>query len=203
MKIYMASNFSFSKYHRKKNFVINQPSTAMNPNLIETNMNNGSSMIESGIESHQEEIIGEPSEDGLSAETEVQQFADNVKRMCELQDQLKEIGKHRKQVADDMKIVKDAVMEYMIAEKVAKCNYADDEIFVNTRIANGSLSRSTLRQALEDFHGDNESDAESCFEYIIEALGKKDVIEVKRRKRKSKPATVKRVKKQARMIEQE
>lgn len=121
---------------------------------------------------------------------DVDNFAFMVREMCTKQDQMKEIAAERKVLFDQVKELREQVMEYMIVNKVKKCNYENDEIYVNKKEASGALSRTVLKNALDGFfEGDDsaaaEEEAEECFAYIIESLGKKEVTELKRTKRKA------------------
>jgi hypothetical protein len=114
--------------------------------------------------------------------------------MCQLQDDIKDIAKQRKGVNTDMRELQTDVMQYMLQNNVSKCNYHEDEIFVNKRTAAGSLSRGSLRNALEEYFGSDDSETcASCYEFVIESLGTKEVTELKRRKRKAPKATKKKI----------
>lgn len=123
---------------------------------------------------------------------DVKAFSENVKRMCELQDAMKDLGRQRKELNAEMVELREEVIGYMVSENVRACNYFEDEIFVNRRTATGPLTKATLRAGL-DFYFSGQSDgadqAEACFEHIVGSLGEREVTELKRRKRKApKPA---------------
>jgi len=139
--------------------------------------------------------------DGLSEEEKEKKsgelFKENVKRMCKLQDDIKAMNKNKKEINDEMKKRRELVMGYMLEREVSKCNYLKDEIYVNKRTSAGSLSRSSLRKAIDDYFGEDVAEATSCYDYIIESLGTKEVIELKRKKRKidkSERETTKKIK---------
>lgn len=118
----------------------------------------------------------------------VKEFGESVKTMCELQNQIKEIAKQRKAINDRVNELKGDIQEYMINNKVKKCNYDTDEIYVNKRVANGSLTRVSLKKALDSY---DETVSEDMFNFVVTELGTREVIELKRRKRKDetkKPA---------------
>lgn len=124
---------------------------------------------------------------GGGVDGDVGMFAGMVREMCTKQDQMKELAAQRKVLADEVKELKEKVMEYMIENKVKKCNYESDEIYVNKKESIGPLNRSVLKNALDEFFEADEQakeESEECFSFIIESLGKKEVTELKRTKRK-------------------
>lgn len=121
-------------------------------------------------------------------ENDVGTFAAMVREMCTKQDQMKDLAAQRKVVADEVKELRERVMEYMIENKVKKCNYENDEIYVNKKESAGPLNRAVLKNALDEFFETDEQskeEAEECFSFIIDSLGKKEVTELKRTKRKA------------------
>lgn len=115
----------------------------------------------------------------------VASFVDMVKQMCVLQDQMKTMAAERRKVAAEMKEMQGQVMEYMIEHNVARCNYNDDEIFVNRREKKGSVTKALLKRSFLDYFGqDGEADAEELFNFVIEEAGCSEVKELKRCKRK-------------------
>ncbi len=132
-----------------------------------------------------------------SAEEEIEQrchsiesvndFKDSVKKMCQLQDEIKVIAANRKAVNDEANAIKEEVKLYMIANNVEACNYDTDKIFVNRREKAGSLTRASLRAALQSHFGQESRTATDAFDYIISELGTQEVLELKREKRKAEP----------------
>lgn len=137
-----------------------------------------SRMSTSSVEEEEEEITSHTI-------TSVNDFKDSVKKMCQLQDEMKVIAAKRKEINDVVNEIKLEVKDYMIQNNVKVCNYDTDEIYVNKREKVGSLTRTSLRAALESHFG--EETATDAFAYIIEKLGSTEVLELKRAKRKAEP----------------
>lgn len=117
----------------------------------------------------------------------VNDFKDCVKKMCQLQDEIKVIAANRKAINDEVNAIKEEVKVYMIENNVKVCNYDTDELFVNRRIKAGSLTRASLRAALQSHFGEESRTATDAFDYIINELGTQEVLELKRAKRKAEP----------------
>jgi type I site-specific restriction endonuclease len=129
---------------------------------------------------------------------QVNEFSDKVKAMCELQDQIKAMAAQRKVLSDQVNDLKEWVKDFMLAKRVATCNYEADEIFVNRREAAGGLTRKSLKGALDNYYPDEENASTDVFNFVVEQLGAREVVEVKRRKRKAeKPAKAPRAKRGA------
>jgi hypothetical protein len=116
--------------------------------------------------------------------TDVKQFAEKVKSMCEMQDKIKESNVLRKEMADSMNSWKCEVQEYMIEHNVKRCTYGEDDIVINIRTAAGSLSRNSLKLALVNYYGEEKNTADDVFNFICNELGSREVTEIKRKKRK-------------------
>lgn len=149
----------------------------------------------------------EVTEDVELSETDenfMQTFVGKVKRMCELEDEIKSSNKEKKQVTDEKKKLKDEVTTIM-AEKNLRINYKTDVLFVDKRTSPGSLTRKTLINAIKDYYkvGDfcvteaeaaelNEHvrnrlyDAEEIFQFINERLGVQEKVVLVRQPRDRK-----------------
>ena len=119
--------------------------------------------------------------------TSVHDFKDSVKKMCQLQDEMKALAANRKVMNDEANTIKEDIKDYMIQNNVTVCNYDTDEIFVNKRVKAGSLTRVSLRAALQSHFGEESRTATDAFDYIINELGSQEVLELKRAKRKAEP----------------
>ena len=117
----------------------------------------------------------------------VNDFKDSVKKMCQLQDEIKAIAANRKAINDEVNSIKEEVKQYMIKNNVKVCNYDCDELFVSSRTKAGSLTRASLRAALQSHFGQESRTAADAFDYIINELGTSEVLELKRVKRKADP----------------
>ena len=114
--------------------------------------------------------------------TSIKEFKESVKMMCSLQDEMKTIAASRKEISDRVNVLKEDVKEYMLHHDVKRCEYDADDIIVAKRTANGSLTRATLRRALEAY---DPHAAVDTFDFVIGELGTREVVELKRMKRKA------------------
>lgn len=123
------------------------------------------------------------------------EFLGTVKTLCQLQDRMKELASQRKALNDQVKELKPGIMEFMLQNNVKRCMYNTDDVFVSKRVATGSLTKASLKQALDGYFGEETHSAEEAFDYVIKELGTREVVELKRAKRKA-PASDKPAKKQ-------
>lgn len=134
----------------------------------------------------------------------MQTFVGKVKRMCEIEDDIKSSNKEKKAVTDEKKKLKEEVTEIM-AEKNLRINYKTDVLFVDRRLSPGSLTRKTLIQAIKDYYQVGEYnvteaeaaqlndnirtslyDAEHLFQHINTHLGSQEKVVLVRQPRERK-----------------
>lgn len=80
-------------------------------------------------------------------------FTAKVKRMCELEDQLKMMNAERKAINDEKNRLKEEVMGFMAEKNVGSVNYKNEVIYIEKREAQQSLTRKTLINALKNVYG--------------------------------------------------
>lgn len=170
-----------------------------------------------------EEFSEEDEEDEVEEETEMviaeedcngaTEFSKKVKRMCELEDEIKKINASKKVLTDEKNSLCKEVMCYMADKSVSEVNYGANEIlYLDTRESAGSLTRKKLLEAIKKYHEvgdvkvkkeecatldaeivDNLADAEAMYQFIEETLGKNTKVVLVReaknkKKRNRKPA---------------
>ena len=118
-------------------------------------------------------------------------FSGLVKKIFDLQDQMKAITSQtkdlRKPIKDEIDTLNDQIKEFMIQNDVDKCDYNEEVLELNQKIKYGSLTKKSLQLALNDFFQD-EVDTKECFEHIVKFLGEEDVFVLKRSKKKKSKA---------------
>ena len=127
-------------------------------------------------------VVSESSHPTNKTITSTNEFKESIKLMCSLQDEMKTIAASRKEINDRVNVLKDDVKEYMLHHNVKRCEYDTDDIIVSKRVANGSLTRATLRGALDAYDPQGAAD---IFEFVVNELGTREVVELKRTKRKA------------------
>jgi len=123
------------------------------------------------------------------------QFKQNVKHMFELQDKMKEIAAATKVQRDPIKeqinVLQEEVKEFMQQSKVDVCTYQDDRLELQKVTRYGSLTKKSLKEGLLKHFNNDETRADIVFNAIIDHIGSKEQLILKRlknRKRKAKNA---------------
>lgn len=86
-------------------------------------------------------------------QSQMTDFTAKVKRMCELEDRLKEMNAERKVINDEKNQLRDEVMGFMAEKNVGSVNYKNEVIYLEKREAAQSLTRKTLINALKNVYG--------------------------------------------------
>lgn len=136
----------------------------------------------------------------------VREFIDSVKRLCNLDDSLKQSATAQRGLASEKNALRTQVTDFMVNNGIDKVNYGKNEhLVVETRVSSGSLTRKTLVQALRAYFeiedvevtaagaADLDTDtrrrlqeAEELLRYIDETLGHKSRTLLLREKRDKK-----------------
>lgn len=115
------------------------------------------------------------------------EFASTVKRMIDLQEKMTEIAAQVKQtrtpIKEQVDDLKERVKAYMEKEGAETVNYHDYQLKVATVTKYGSLTRKTLRPALDAFFRD-EKKGQECFDFIVAQLGSQDTTVLRKTKRR-------------------
>jgi ABC-type microcin C transport system duplicated ATPase subunit YejF len=83
----------------------------------------------------------------------VREFAAKVKRMCDLEDQIKEKNAERKALNDEKNSLRVEVIDFMTHRNVDSVNYRDNEVLrIEERDVNRALTRKALLEAIKEFH---------------------------------------------------
>lgn len=132
------------------------------------------------------------------------QFKDKVKRMCVLDNRIKEINSERKVFTDEKTQLKKDIMDYMASNKVGDVTVEEDVLYLDTKKTAGSLTRKTLKQAIMGYFDvkgvevtkesadkmgiqvkEGLADADELFTYIQGQLGETEkVVLIKEKKSK-------------------
>ena len=119
---------------------------------------------------------------GMSHET----FADSVKRMIDLQEKMAEISVYVKEKRTPLKeqadVLKDRVKSYMEETKTDVCKYNGYQLKVATVTKYGSLTRKSLKPALEAYFKGDEKKAQGCFDFIVDHIGSEDITVLRKTK---------------------
>lgn len=147
----------------------------------------------------------------LQANGEMSEFINKVKRMCELEDRIKEINADRKVLADEKNSLRAEVMDFMQERSVSSINYKSEVLFLETRESAGSLTRKSLMNAIKKYYqvenllvSKNEAqylhedvqtslkDAEALYNFVNNQLGSQSKVvlvrEVRDKKKRSRKA---------------
>lgn len=152
----------------------------------------------------EEEVALSEQESGM-----MENFISKVKRMCQLEDEIKEINASKKSLTDEKNDLRKEIITFMAAKDVGKVNYGEDEVlYIETRESSGSLNRKSLLNAIKSYHEVNDiqvsqeelvnlesstqnrlHDAQDLYEFVNEFLGKETkVVLVREAKNKKKRA---------------
>jgi hypothetical protein len=116
------------------------------------------------------------------SQTEAQvvgEFVAKVKRMCALEDQIKEKNAERKALNDEKNSLRLQVIEFMTTRNVDTINYRDNEVLrVEQREVCKSLTRKALLEAIKEYHEVNNvevprsqaEEGEGVEESVVESL---------------------------------
>ncbi len=158
--------------------------------------------------SDEEDDEEEEVEDAIDGEESVA-FIEKVKRMCELEDQIKEMNASKKVLNDEKNTLCKEVIEFMSTKPVGKVNYGENEVlYLDQRESSGSLTRKKLLSAIKQYHevgevavtkeqldqldrdtSENLADAEAMYQFIDKFVGKQTkVVLVREKKDKKKRA---------------
>lgn len=94
-------------------------------------------------------------EEGMTGEQDssvMGEFVAKVKRMCELEDKIKEMNSERKVLADEKNALREDVMTFMASKNVGDVNYKDQVLFLDTREQPQSLTRKSLLGAIKEYY---------------------------------------------------
>lgn len=151
-----------------------------------------------------EEITLNDEESGM-----MENFVAKVKRMCQLEDEIKEINASKKAVADEKNELRKEIIQFMTTKDVNLVNYGENEVlYIETRETSGSLSRKSLLNAIKSYYEINDvevteqeaaslekntqdrlHDAQDLYDYVNEYLGTETkVVLVREAKDKKKRA---------------
>ena len=155
-----------------------------------------------------EEVVLNEAEEGF-----MENFIGKVKRMCQLEDEIKEINANRKVLADEKNELRAEIISFMSSKEVGKINYGNDEvIYIETRESAGSLNRKSLMTAIKEYYAINDvevneeqlvnlerqtqeriHDAQDLYDFVNEYLGTQTKVVLVReardkKKRARKPA---------------
>jgi fructose-specific phosphotransferase system component IIB len=152
----------------------------------------------------EEEVALSEQESGM-----MENFISKVKRMCQLEDEIKEINASKKSLTDEKNDLRKEIITFMAAKDVGKVNYGEDEVlYIETRESSGSLNRKSLLNAIKSYYEVNDiqvseeevanlesatqnrlHDAQDLYDYVNEFLGKETkVVLVREAKNKKKRA---------------
>ena len=165
---------------------------------------------EDNLEEEEEEEEEEETTAGLDVTGEDgenhKQFAAQVKRMCQLEDEIKQINRDRKVLADEKNELRKTVIGYMTTKNIENVNYGENEtLYVEVRETSGSLTRKKLVEAIKAYHEvsdinvskeqvttldeevhENLADAEAMYVFIEKYLGKAEKVVLIREAREKK-----------------
>lgn len=123
---------------------------------------------------------------------ELEQFAQSVKTVFSLQDQMRKIAKEARELRIPLKEraaeAEKAVKIYMEAKNLTTCNYLNERLELRTVTRQGSLTRKTLLKALQEYFG-SEEDALTCLRAVNASLGSTEVAVLRRFKNRGKAAS--------------
>lgn len=186
--------------------------------INDNNLNNSDNSSEESEEEIEQEEEEEEEEVNLSATERhrMTEFTKNVKRMCFLENKIKQMNSERKVLTDEKNALKEEIIAYMAVpeNKAGKVNFGPDEvIYLDTRESAGSLTRKTLMECIKSYYeisdftgtkndaekigGDKAKDlfgAEELFNFIQTKLGTTEKVvlvrePVNKKKRKRNVAT--------------
>lgn len=165
---------------------------------------------EDGLEKHDGDMEEDEEEEeevvvDFENMSEMNNFINQVKRMCELEDEIKEMNSNRKVLADEKNELRNEIMRFMNQNNVTEVNYGKNEVIrLETRETSGSLTRKSLLAAIKAYYELNNielskeklqtlsdnvkervEDAGELYEFINEYLGSQEK-EVLVREAKSK-----------------
>jgi hypothetical protein len=124
-------------------------------------------------------------------DADLQVFTENVKRMVSIQEQLAEIATQIKERRMPLKEALDstqvAIIDFMKKSNVDVINYQDEKIQLQSVVRGGSLTKKTLKNALDSYFGESPEQAESCFEHVVSSLGSREVDVLKRVRKRAAP----------------
>jgi hypothetical protein len=124
-------------------------------------------------------------------QADIDAFTENVKHMVTLQDQLRLIASKSRESRVPVKEAFDAVqlniISFMKNRGIDVCNYQDEKIELQNVVRSGSLTKKTLKTALDEYFGEeNQPDADNCYRHVLESLGSRELDILKRVKKRAK-----------------
>lgn len=129
-----------------------EPNTVMDPESTRSESGPPPPML--GVDDDDDDY-GEPREPVNMSDPndpQVKGFIDSVKRLCTLDDNLKQTSSTQRSLAAEKNALRSQVTDFMVQNGINKVNYGKNEhLIVETRVSAGSLTRKTLLEALRAY----------------------------------------------------
>lgn len=121
-------------------------------------------------------------------------FKTKVKRMCVLEDQIKQLTAEKKILSDEKNLLRADVIKFMVDVHCESVNYGSDEVlYLDTKETACSLSRKSLLDSIRSFYEekgvatDAETDgAQELFDFINSSLGSQTKVVLVREQKNAK-----------------